>query len=84
MESVKPVIVGSSPAGAPSGGVRADEDLLRDALLENLHRSQLNPLEEAAAYAQLLEDFGCTHDELAQRWTDWWSATAAPADARSA
>ncbi len=45
----------------------ADDDLLRDALLENLHRSQLNPLEEAAAYAQLLEDFGCTHDELATR-----------------
>ncbi|GAA3833345.1 ParB/RepB/Spo0J family partition protein [Nocardioides panacisoli] len=44
-----------------------DADMLRDALLENLHRSQLNPLEEAAAYAQLLEDFGCTHDELAQR-----------------
>ncbi|WP_435741750.1 ParB/RepB/Spo0J family partition protein [Nocardioides sp. SYSU DS0663] len=44
-----------------------DTDMLRDALLENLHRSQLNPLEEAAAYAQLLEDFGCTHDELAQR-----------------
>ncbi len=44
-----------------------DVDMLRDALLENLHRSQLNPLEEAAAYAQLLEDFGCTHDELAQR-----------------
>lgn len=44
-----------------------DEDLLRDALLENLHRSQLNPLEEAAAYQQLLEDFGCTHDELAER-----------------
>ena len=44
-----------------------DDDLLRDALLENLHRSELNPLEEAAAYAQLLEDFGCTHDELAQR-----------------
>jgi ParB family chromosome partitioning protein len=44
-----------------------DEDMLRDALLENLHRVQLNPLEEAAAYAQLLEDFGCTHDELAQR-----------------
>lgn len=44
-----------------------DDDLLRDALLENLHRSQLNPLEEAAAYAQLLEDFGCTHDELATR-----------------
>ncbi len=45
----------------------SDEDLLRDALLENLHRSQLNPLEEASAYQQLLEDFGCTHDELAQR-----------------
>ena len=44
-----------------------DEDLLRDALLENLHRTQLNPLEEAAAYNQLLEDFGCTHDELAAR-----------------
>jgi ParB family transcriptional regulator, chromosome partitioning protein len=44
-----------------------DTDMLRDALLENLHRSQLNPLEEAAAYAQLLEDFGCTHDELATR-----------------
>ena len=45
----------------------ADDDLLRDALLENLHRSQLNPLEEAAAYSQLLGDFGCTHDELAAR-----------------
>ena len=45
----------------------ADADLLRDALLENLHRSQLNALEEAAAYSQLLNDFGCTHDELAQR-----------------
>lgn len=44
-----------------------DIDMLRDALLENLHRSELNPLEEAAAYAQLLEDFGCTHEELAQR-----------------
>jgi len=44
-----------------------DSDMLRDALLENLHRSQLNPLEEAAAYAQMLEDFSCTHDELAQR-----------------
>lgn len=44
-----------------------DNDMLRDALLENLHRSQLNPLEEAAAYSQLLEDFGCTHEELAQR-----------------
>jgi ParB family chromosome partitioning protein len=44
-----------------------DDDMLRDALLENLHRSQLNPLEEAAAYRQLLDDFGCTHDELAGR-----------------
>lgn len=44
-----------------------DTDMLRDALLENLHRSQLNALEEAAAYAQLLEDFSCTHEELAQR-----------------
>jgi ParB family chromosome partitioning protein len=44
-----------------------DDVMLRDALLENLHRSQLNPLEEAAAYGQLLEDFGCTHEELAQR-----------------
>ena len=45
----------------------ADTDMLRDALLENLHRSQLNPLEEAAAYAQLLADFGATHEELSQR-----------------
>ena len=45
----------------------SDDDLLRDALLENLHRSQLNPLEEAAAYQQLLEDFGCTQEELADR-----------------
>ncbi len=44
-----------------------DSDMLRDALLENLHRAQLNPLEEAAAYGQLLDDFGCTHDDLAQR-----------------
>ena len=44
-----------------------DDDLLRDALLENLHRSQLNPLEEAAAYQQLLDDFGCSHEELATR-----------------
>ena len=44
-----------------------DIDMLRDALLENLHRSQLNPLEEAAAYSQMLEDFGCTHEELAGR-----------------
>lgn len=45
----------------------ADDHLLRDALLENLHRSQLNPLEEAAAYDQLLQDFACTHEELARR-----------------
>ncbi len=45
----------------------SDVDLLRDALLENLHRSQLNPLEEASAYQQLLDDFGCTHEELAER-----------------
>src|SRR3954449_2911320 len=45
----------------------SDDAMLRDALLENLHRSQLNPLEEAAAYSQLLEDFGCTHDVLASR-----------------
>lgn len=45
----------------------ADDDLLRDALLENLHRAQLNPLEEAAAYQQLLDDFGCTHEVLATR-----------------
>lgn len=44
-----------------------DDDLLRDALLENLHRADLNPLEEAAAYQQLLDDFGCTHEELARR-----------------
>jgi ParB family chromosome partitioning protein len=49
--------------------VRATEDdkLLLDALLENLHRAQLNPLEEAAAYDQLLKDFNCTHDQLADR-----------------
>ena len=44
-----------------------DQDLLRDALLENLHRVQLNPLEEAAAYQQLLDDFSCTHAELSKR-----------------
>ena len=44
-----------------------DVDMLRDALLENLHRSQLNPLEEAAAYRQMLDDFECTHEELADR-----------------
>lgn len=45
----------------------ADHDLLRDALLENIHRASLNPLEEAAAYQQLLDDFGATHEELAVR-----------------
>jgi ParB family chromosome partitioning protein len=45
----------------------ADDDMLRDALLENLHRQQLNPLEEAAAYQQLLHEFGATHEELAAR-----------------
>jgi ParB family chromosome partitioning protein len=45
----------------------SDDDLLRDALIENLHRQQLNPLEEAAAYQQLLDDFSATHDELARR-----------------
>ena len=45
----------------------ADENMLRDALLENLHRSDLNPLEEASAYQQLLEDFGITQDQLAER-----------------
>ena len=45
----------------------ADDELLRDALLENLHRAELNPLEEAAAYQQLLDDFGATHEELAGR-----------------
>ncbi|MDN5852853.1 MAG: ParB/RepB/Spo0J family partition protein [Actinomycetia bacterium] len=45
----------------------SDQDMLRDALLENLHRSELNPLEEAAAYQQLLDDFGCTQEELARR-----------------
>jgi ParB family chromosome partitioning protein len=50
-----PVIIRQTP----------DNELLREALIENIHRSQLNPLEEAAAYAGLLSDFGCTHDELA-------------------
>jgi ParB family chromosome partitioning protein len=45
----------------------ADDVLLRDALLENLHRAQLNVLEEAAAYQQMLDDFGCTQEELATR-----------------
>ena len=45
----------------------AEDNLLRDALLENIHRAQLNPLEEAAAYQQLLDEFGVTHEELAAR-----------------
>src|SRR5260370_5278814 len=45
----------------------SDDDMLRDALIENLHREQLNPLEEAAAYQQLLDDFSATHEELARR-----------------
>jgi ParB family transcriptional regulator, chromosome partitioning protein len=45
----------------------SDDDMLRDALIENLHREQLNPLEEAAAYHQLLEDFSATHEELARK-----------------
>lgn len=52
-----PVIIRQTP----------DNELLREALIENIHRSQLNPLEEAAAYAGLLTDFGCTHDELAAK-----------------
>jgi len=44
-----------------------DNDLLRDALIENMHRQQLDPLEEAAAYQQLLDDFGATHEELARK-----------------
>jgi len=52
-----PVIIRQTP----------DNELLREALIENIHRSQLNPLEEAAAYTQLLQDFDCTHDELAQK-----------------
>ena len=61
----------SKLAGKPTipAIVRGTEDtaLLRDALLENLHRANLNPLEEAHAYAQLLEDFACTKEELSQR-----------------
>jgi ParB family transcriptional regulator, chromosome partitioning protein len=44
-----------------------DNELLRDALIENLHRQQLDPLEEAAAFQQLLDDFGATHEELARK-----------------
>ena len=44
-----------------------DTEMLREALLENLHRADLNPLEEAAAYSQMLADFGCTQEELATR-----------------
>src|SRR5699024_12811701 len=46
---------------------RSEADLGRDALLENLPRTQPNPLKEAAAYQQLLDDFGCTQDELGER-----------------
>lgn len=52
-----PVIIRQTP----------DNELLREALIENIHRSQLNPLEEGAAYAQLLNDFDCTHEELATK-----------------
>ena len=52
-----PVIIRQTP----------NNELLREALIENIHRSQLNPLEEGAAYAQLLNDFNCTHDELASK-----------------
>ncbi len=47
--------------------ITSDDDLLRDALLENIHRSELNPLEEAAAYQQLLDDFGISQEELSKR-----------------
>jgi len=52
-----PVIIRQTP----------DNELLREALIENIHRSQLNPLEEGAAYAQMLSDFNCTHEELATK-----------------
>ena len=52
-----PVIIRQTP----------DNELLREALIENIHRSQLNPLEEGAAYSQLLNDFNCTHEELATK-----------------
>lgn len=52
-----PVIIRQTP----------DNELLREALIENIHRSELNPLEEGAAYSQLLTDFNCTHDELATK-----------------
>ena len=52
-----PVIIRQTP----------DNELLREALIENIHRSQLNALEEAGAYSQLLTDFNCTHEELAQK-----------------
>jgi len=52
-----PVIIRQTP----------DNELLREALIENIHRSQLNPLEEGAAYAQVLNDFNCTHEELATK-----------------
>src|SRR4030095_4306486 len=71
------LIMGERPLRAARAGGRdvvpaivrdtTDDALLRDALLENIHRVQLNPLEEAAAYQQLLEEFGATHEEVARR-----------------
>ena len=65
---------GCAPPGRPAWTTvpaivrdTTDDAMLRDALLENIHRAQLNPLEEAAAYQQLLEEFGATHEELASR-----------------
>ena len=55
-----PVIIRQTP----------NNELLREALIENIHRSQLNALEEGAAYAQLLNDFNCTHEELASKLGD--------------
>ncbi|MCD2440865.1 ParB/RepB/Spo0J family partition protein [Agromyces sp. SYSU K20354] len=64
LRATKEAGLGSIPAVIKD---TANEDMLRDALLENLHRSQLNPLEEASAYQQLLADFGITQEELASR-----------------
>ncbi|GAA1761565.1 ParB/RepB/Spo0J family partition protein [Agromyces humatus] len=64
LRATKEAGLGSIPAVVKD---TANEDMLRDALLENLHRSQLNPLEEASAYQQLLADFGITQEELASR-----------------
>jgi ParB family transcriptional regulator, chromosome partitioning protein len=76
---MQPIVVRAvdgAQRGAQAAGMTAipaivretgEDNLLRDALLENIHRVQLNPLEEAAAYQQLLDEFGVTHDELAAR-----------------